>query len=135
MYFMNSTRMNKVTIPLHCLPCSTFVYSVYWHARNTYKVSTIQTSTHVFQKCAKQNGTPSGTWFSSHLCCAALVVKMVSRVYKCYLQRNRRENTNQETLWLQVDSSLPATRFPRSYSLELSRRWSSSSTRVTSTHK
>jgi hypothetical protein len=39
---------------------------------------------------SKQNGTPSGTWFSSHLCCAPIVVQFSRHEPRFFLQNYMR---------------------------------------------
>jgi archaellum biogenesis protein FlaJ (TadC family) len=71
--FVFLINMNKT-----CVPFSLFVLCtlVHWHAR--VFIFFVAEKHDIF--LSKQIGTPSGTWFSSHLCCAimAVVFRLVS---------------------------------------------------------
>ena len=57
-----------------------FVYFLYTLARpHSSLFSTQRKSCVIF--LSKQNGTPSGTWFSSHLCCANICGRRLAQSY------------------------------------------------------
>ena len=59
--------MSKVCVPAFFIP---FVYFyIHWHARFFFPAQRKSRANFL----SKQTGTPGGTWFSSHLCCAVVV--------------------------------------------------------------
>jgi len=62
--------------PYLCLLC---IFYIHWHARNLFSPACRENPLGIF--LSKQNGTPSGTWFSSHLCCANICGRRLAQSY------------------------------------------------------
>ena len=54
------------------------IFYIHWHARIFFIFHTKESCV-IF--LSKQNGMPSGTWFSSHLCCANICGRRLAQSY------------------------------------------------------
>jgi len=74
--FVFYKNMNKTCVLVFCFFC---VFSIYTGTPASSLFSTQRKSRVIF--LSKQNCTPGGTWFSSHLCCANICGRRLAQSY------------------------------------------------------